>query len=105
GLLLRGRTEEGLQVFQNGLDAYRATGAALGLPYYLSILGKAFAQASRFDEAHRAFDEAFALVEKNDERFQEAELHRLRGELHLAESNEETAGEASFRRARGHDRK
>src|SRR3712207_6804443 len=44
GLLLRGRSDEGLQLFEKGLAAYRATGAGLGLPYYLSILGEAFAQ-------------------------------------------------------------
>ncbi len=99
GLLLREQTEEGLSLFQKGLDAYRASGAILGLPFYLSILGKAFAKMGRFDEARLAFNEAFLFVEENDERFQEAELHRLRGELHLAEASDETAAEACFRRA------
>ena len=99
GLLLQGRTEKGLAAFQTGLDAYRATGAILGLPYYLSILGETFTSLGRFNEAHRVFDEAFALAEKNDERFQEAELHRLRGELHLAEAHDEVAAEACFHRA------
>jgi serine phosphatase RsbU (regulator of sigma subunit) len=98
GLLLGGQLEQGLRLFQDGLAAYRATGAVLGLPYYLSILGEAFTKAGRFDDARRAFAEAFDLVEQNDERFQEAELHRLRGELHLAESHDEAAA-ASFRRA------
>jgi predicted ATPase len=98
GLLLEGQLEEGLRVFQNGLAAYRATGAILGLPYYLSILGEAFTKAERFDEAHRAFREALDLVEQNDERFQEAELHRLLGKLHPAESHNEAAA-AAFQRA------
>jgi serine phosphatase RsbU (regulator of sigma subunit) len=99
GLLLRGRSEEGLRRFQEGLAAYRATGAGLGLPYYLSILGDAFTRTGQFAEARRALDEAFALVEKNDERFQEAELHRLQGELHLADGHDETAAAACFQRA------
>ncbi len=99
GRLLRGQLDEGLRQFQKGLDAYRASGAGLGLPYYFSLLMDAFRQAGRFEEARRAFDEAIMLVEKNDERFQEAELHRLRGELHLTESNDQTAAEACFRRA------
>lgn len=99
GLLLRGRLEEGLHLFEKGLQAYRATGAGLGLPYYLSVLGDAFTQAGRFDDARRAFAEAFVLVEQNDERFQEAELHRLRGALHLAESNDEAAAAECFSRA------
>ncbi|MDR3401088.1 MAG: SpoIIE family protein phosphatase [Chthoniobacter sp.] len=99
GLLLRGRPEEGLPLFQKGLDAYRGTGAGLGLPYYLSLLGEAFMQAGRFEDAHHTFEEALALVETNDERFQEAELHRLRGELHLASAHDEAAAEVCFQRA------
>jgi predicted ATPase/energy-coupling factor transporter ATP-binding protein EcfA2 len=99
GILLRGRLEEGLELLQKGLDAYRGTGAGLGLPYYLSLLGEAFTQAGRFDDARGAFEEALALAGQNDERFQEAELHRLRGELHLAEENDESAAEECFRRA------
>jgi predicted ATPase len=38
-------------------------------------------------------------VEKNDKRFQEAELHRLKGELLLAELDDQTAAEECFRLA------
>jgi predicted ATPase len=99
GILLRQRLDVGLPLLQSGLDDYRATGARLGLPFYFSLLAEAFTQAGRFDKARAALDEAFALVEKNDERFQEAELHRLRGELRLAEENDEGAAEECFRRA------
>jgi tetratricopeptide (TPR) repeat protein len=64
------------------------------------MLGEAYTQAGRFTDAHRVFDEAFATAEKNDDRFQEAELHRLAGELLLAESRDRAgAAEARFRRA------
>jgi len=99
GLLLLGRAEVGLRQFREGLDAYRATGAGLGLSYYLSILGEALTRACRFSEAQQALQEAFALAEKNDERFQEAELYRLQGELLLAEADDQAAAERSFRRA------
>jgi predicted ATPase len=99
GLLLQGRLEQGLRLLQKGLEAYRATGAELALPYYLGMLAEACTQAGRFAEAHTALQEALMLVEKNDERFQEAELHRLKGELLLAESDNQTAAEECFRRA------
>jgi predicted ATPase/energy-coupling factor transporter ATP-binding protein EcfA2 len=99
GLLLQGRLERGLRQLQKGLEAYRATGAELALPYYLSMLVEACTQTGRFVEAHTALQEALMLVEKNDERFQEAELHRLKGELLLAESDDQTAAEECFRRA------
>ncbi|MBV8586145.1 MAG: SpoIIE family protein phosphatase [Verrucomicrobia bacterium] len=53
----------------------------------------------RFAEAKAVLDGAFRLVEKNDERFYEAELYRLKGELVLAESVDRSAAEEWFRRA------
>jgi predicted negative regulator of RcsB-dependent stress response len=40
-------------------------------------------------------DEAFALVEANDERYYAAELHRLKGELLLRQSSENHTASAS----------
>jgi serine phosphatase RsbU (regulator of sigma subunit)/tetratricopeptide (TPR) repeat protein len=101
GLLLQGRMERGLRLLENGLQAYRATGAQLGLPYYLSMLVDAWIRAGRFAEAESALTEALALAEKNDERFQEAELYRLKGELLLAQSNDQAGAEQWFRRSLG----
>jgi predicted ATPase len=41
-------------------------------------------------------DEGLVLAEERDERFLEAELHRLKGELHLAEANNQAAAEGCF---------
>jgi len=99
GLLQQGRMERGLRLLENGLQAYRATGAQLGLPYYLSMLTDAWIRTGRFAEAENALNEAIALADKNDERFQEAELYRLKGELVLAQSNDRTAAEEWFSRS------
>ena len=99
GLLLQGQSERGLRMVQEGLEAYRGTGAELAVPYYLGILAEGCTHAGRFAEAHLALDEALTLVEKNDERFQEAELHRLVGELLLAELDNQAAAEQCFARA------
>ena len=99
GLLLQARMERGLHLLEQGLEAYRITGAELGLPYYLSMLADARMRLRRFAEAHAALNEAMALAEENDERFQEPELYRLRGELLLAESDNRLAAEECFRRA------
>ena len=96
GLLLRGKLVRGLALLENGLDAYRATGAELGLPYYFGLLAEACLQAGRFSDARRALDDAAAVVESNDEHFYEAELQRLRGELWLAESDDEAGGAGMF---------
>jgi hypothetical protein len=65
----------------------------------LSILADACIQRGRFAEALAALSEALTFVEKNDERFQEAELYRLKGELALAESGDQTKAEEYFRHA------
>jgi len=99
-LLRLGRLHEALPVFLKGLDAYRATGAEQQLPSYYSMLGDGYTQTGRFGEALRALDEGLALSEKNDDRSQEAELHRQRGELFLAESPDQVgAAEDCFRQA------
>jgi predicted ATPase len=99
GLLRQGLAGEALPSLRQGLESYRATGSAISLSHYLSILGEACTQAGKFDEARQAIEEGIAVAIKNDERYQEAELHRLKGELHLAETNDLTAAEECFHTA------
>ncbi len=99
GLLLQGRREEALPVLLKGFSAFRATGAEVRVPSYFGLLGDAYMQSGRFEDAHKALNEGLAIAEKNDDRGHEAELYRLKGELLLAESRDETAAEDCFRRA------
>src|SRR4029077_1147015 len=99
-MLLQGRHEESLPLLLNGYSAFRDTGAEVRVPSYLSMLGDAYTQSARFEDAHKALNEGLAVAEKNDDRCHEAELYRLKGELLLAESRAETAAaEDCFRRA------
>jgi predicted ATPase len=100
GMLLQKRPGEGLSLLQDGIRAFRATGAEVRLPAYLSMLAEANIQLARFADAHSALHEGLAIVEKNDDRTHEAELHRLTGVLLQAESPDQMElSEASFRRA------
>jgi predicted ATPase len=99
-LLLQGRPAEAIPVLRKGFDAFRATGAGVRAPAYLGMLGDAYTRCGRFADARQALDEGLALVERNDDRCHEAELHRLKGELLLAESPDGIAGaEPCFHRA------
>jgi predicted ATPase/energy-coupling factor transporter ATP-binding protein EcfA2 len=98
-LLLQGRPSEALPLLLKGFSAFRATGAEVRIPAYLGLLGDAYTQSARFEDAHRALKEGLAVAEKNDDRCHEAELYRLQGELLLAESRDETAAEDCFRQA------
>jgi serine/threonine protein kinase/predicted ATPase len=100
GLLLQGRREEAMPFLLKGFSAFRATGAEVRAPAYLALLGDAYMQFARFEDAHKALDEGLGVAEKNDDRCHEAELHRLKGELLLAESPDRiAAAEDCFRQA------
>ena len=101
GVLLEGRPNEALPLLTRGLEAYRATGAGLALPYYLSILGDANIQVGRLDDAREALDEGLAIAEQSDELCQKAELYRLKGELALRTGSQNGNAEQYFRRAIG----
>jgi DNA-binding winged helix-turn-helix (wHTH) protein/predicted ATPase len=82
-LATQGHAEEGIPHMQQGLAAYRATGAELVWQFWLAMLAEAYGQGGRAEEGLCALAEALAHVDKTGERFGEAELHRLKGELLL----------------------
>jgi predicted ATPase len=99
GMALQVRPKEVVGLILSSLNAIRAAGATQEIPYAFSILGAAYTQVGRFEDARLALDEGLAVAEKHDDRFQEAELYRLKGELLLAESADQAAAEARFRQA------
>jgi DNA-binding winged helix-turn-helix (wHTH) protein/predicted ATPase len=78
-----GHDAEGLAQLQRGIDDYEATGAGIGRPLNLALLGMAHHRAGRCDLALEALDEALAATDATQIRCWEAELHRLKGELLL----------------------
>jgi TOMM system kinase/cyclase fusion protein len=82
-----------------GIGDWTKTGAKSGLTYFLCARIWGLWQAGRLDEAMEAVVETEAFIERSKERFYEAELLRLRGEVLLARSAEHAAeAEACFRR-------
>ena len=68
----------------------------LSMPYYLALKAEALHLADRTSEALEAIKEAEALVERSEERWWSAELHRLRGVFLAAIGADEAQIEASF---------
>ena len=98
-MILQGQHREGLPLILKGIEDLRATGAGLDLTLHFGFLADAYTQAGRFAEAAKVLDEGLATAERTDERFYEAELHRLRGELLLAESPGNPEAESAFSKA------
>jgi class 3 adenylate cyclase/predicted ATPase len=99
-LVAEGQAEEGIKQISKGLERYRATGAAVQLPHLLTALIEAYNKLEQPEEGLTALAEAQALVEKTGERYYEAELERLKGEVLLAQSPDDPAeAEACFHNA------
>jgi class 3 adenylate cyclase/predicted ATPase len=96
GRLLQGQAKPALPVLIKGLEAYRATGAGLALPYYIGLLGEGCTQAAIRVDAERALDEALSIAAKTEERCNEAELHRLKGDLAIEQGHEPGVAEAHY---------
>ena len=99
-LALVGRTSDAVPMTISGIAAYQSTGATIYIPWHLSRLAWAHADLSQFDEAQRCSDQAITVVETTNERWSEAEVHRITGEVILMSPDRNVAkAEDYFERA------
>jgi class 3 adenylate cyclase/predicted ATPase len=93
----QGRIERGTAQMQVAL---RASGLALRRPTLLIWLAEAYMEGDRFDEGLRALAEALTTGEQHEDRQDEPEKHRVKGEL-LLRHNHSGVAEAQncFQRA------
>jgi len=93
-----GRAEEGLPIVHRGLAVTRAIGQVLHLPQTLTMLAYAHGKAGQFEEGLRRLAEAADIAKTTQDRWAEAELCRVRGDLLLATGKAPEA-ETSYRQA------
>jgi class 3 adenylate cyclase/predicted ATPase len=99
-LALTGRASDAIEMLISGIAAHRKTAATLFLPFYLPHLARAHAELGQFEEAWRCIGEAITLVETTKEKWCEAEVHRLAGEIALKSPEPDaTKAQAYFERA------
>jgi predicted ATPase len=99
-LALTGKASDAVQMITSGLTAMRATGTTMWMPLWLSYLTRANAEIGQFDDARRGIGEAMAAVETAKERWCEAEVNRIAGEIALLSPEPDLAkAEAYFERA------
>ena len=94
-----GDTVQGISWIEDGIEVWRATGAMLGVPFFLALKAEALYLVDRTSEALEATKEAERLAETSGEGWWSAELHRLRGVFLTAIAADEFQIEASFREA------
>ena len=97
---LTGKASDAIQAITTGVTALRSTGATMWMPLSLTYLTRAYAKLGLFDDAWRSIGEAVTMVETTKERWCEAEVHRVAGEIALKSPERDTAkAEAYFERA------
>jgi DNA-binding winged helix-turn-helix (wHTH) protein/predicted ATPase len=85
-IAMQGQHAAGLAHMCQGLDLMRSTQTELMRPYGLALLAQGYKDASQPAAALAVLEEALALVNKTGERWYEAELYRLKGELLLRQA-------------------
>nr|MBS0021423.1 AAA family ATPase [Gammaproteobacteria bacterium] len=81
-----GQTQGIIEKMCLGVAVTRDTGAQAHVPYLLSLLVDAYLQTSQVDEGLATVADAIELIERTGERYWEAEVFRLKGELLLMHS-------------------
>ena len=76
-----GERDLGIEQMEKGLQAIRATGAEMGFPYFLGLLGEAYGMTGEAGRALATIDAAIESAERNGARFQFSELLRMRAEI------------------------
>jgi predicted ATPase len=99
-LALQGQDEAGLAQVHQGLAAWRATGAAVSVPLFCTVLAEVSDHLGHTADGLQALAEAHTLVEQHEERWWEAEVCRLRGIVLLRQTGTSPAeAEAWVQRA------
>jgi predicted ATPase len=85
---------------RQGVAAWRATSATMLVPYLCTVLVEVADHLGHLKDGLQALAEAHTLVEQYEERWWEAEVHRLRGVLLLRQPGTSQAeAEACFQQA------
>jgi class 3 adenylate cyclase/predicted ATPase len=98
--VLTGKPSDAVSTIISAIAIWRSTGATAHVPLSLTYLTQAYADLGKFDDAWRCIGEAMTAVETTKERWCEAELNRIAGEMALLSPERNAAkAEAYFERA------
>ena len=92
---LTGKASDVVRAITSGMTSFRSTGAALYEVWHLSHLAMAYTELGQPDDARRCIDDAINKVERSKEKWCEADISRIAGEIALI-SPERDAVEAEL---------
>ena len=91
-----GQAAEGIPLLLQGVAIRRAAGTNLLLPFFLTIVAEVYGMAAQPEEGLKWLAEAAEIVETTQDRWAEAEMHRMRGTL-LLSMHKHAGAEESYR--------
>jgi predicted ATPase len=77
----------GMALLCEGIERSRATGSEMFQPHLVGLLAAAHLRDGSIDEGLQCVSDALAISARTGERFYLSELHRIKGELHLAQGS------------------
>jgi predicted ATPase len=99
-LAVTGKASDAVRTITSGITSLRSTGTFLYEPFYLWHLAMAYADLGQFDDAWRCIDDVIEKAERSQEKWCEAEVHRIAGEIALKSLQPDAAkATAHFERA------
>jgi predicted ATPase len=87
---LTGKAADAVRAITSGITSLRPTEASLYEPLHLWHLATAYAELDQPDDARRCIDDAIDKVERSKEKWCEAEVHRIAGEVALKSRRPDT---------------
>ena len=78
-----GKASEAVRAITSGMASLRSTGASLYEPWHLFHLAMAYSELGQHDDARRCIGDAIDKVERSNEKWCEAEVNRIAGEVAL----------------------
>jgi class 3 adenylate cyclase/predicted ATPase len=95
-----GKPSDALPLATAAIVAIRSTGATAYAPWYMSYVARVHAEIGQFKDAWRCIAEALAAAKTTGEKWCEADIHRIAGDVALMSDQPDAAkAEACFERA------
>ena len=99
-LACTGKPADAVRIITSSITALRSTGSTLWMPLHLPYLARAYAELGELDEAWHCIDEAVTAAETTNERWHEAEIYQIAGDIMLLSPEPDLAkAERYFERA------
>jgi predicted ATPase len=95
-----GKASDAIKTFNAAVAGMHAIGATVWTGWWISRLALTYAELGKIDEAWRCIGEAITAIESSKERWHEAEVNRIAGNIALLSPEPDAAkAEAYFERA------